>query len=69
VKYILVVVCWSYAHGGAPATAEFDDSEACMFAATDMQKKLSQPIKLSVFGTTPAPGIWLVTCYPKATVR
>lgn len=55
-KYILVFVVWSALQGGAPATAEFDDAEACKFAANDIKTKLNKNNQ---------PATWLVTCYPK----
>lgn len=54
-KYILVLVVWSALQGGAPATAEFNNADACMAAANDLKQRLNKP----------HPSTWLVHCYPK----
>ena len=56
-KYILVMVVWSMAQGGAPMSAEFDDAKACLFAADDLKEKLNRR----------HPTTWMVTCYPKSS--
>lgn len=56
-KYILVIVVWTALQGGSPMSAEFDDAEACLFAANDLKEKLNRK----------HPTTWMVTCYPKTS--
>lgn len=36
--YILIIALWSYGHGGAPATAEFNSQAACESAVAVLRK-------------------------------